>query len=81
MSGVAAVAVPRCHLRGPMPIDDREYKRILETLDRITAIDELAAYRGELRIRHRGDPRLSRIEQVIDLRMHAILNDAGGRGY
>ena len=62
-----------------MAIDDVEYRRILMTLDRITAIDELAAYRGELRVRHRGDPRLTRVEKVIDLRMHEILDHARDR--
>jgi hypothetical protein len=57
-----------------MLITEQEYRRILDTIDRLTAIDELAAYRAELRQRHAGDARLGRITQVIDLRMHDLLD-------
>jgi len=49
-----------------MRINDAEYRRILDTIDRLTAIDELAAYRAELRLRFAEDPKLDRIERVID---------------
>lgn len=49
-----------------MRIDEQENQRVLETIAKLTAIDELAAYGSDLRTRFTGDARLERIERVID---------------
>jgi hypothetical protein len=57
-----------------MRIDEQEYQRILETIDRMTAIDELAAYRRWLRTQYRGEAKLERIERLIDGKAHDLLS-------
>jgi hypothetical protein len=51
-------------LNVPMRINDAEYRRIFDTIDQLTAIDELAVYRAELRLRFAEDPKLERLEKV-----------------
>ena len=46
-----------------MRIDEQEHQRVLETIAKLTAIDELAAYGSYLRTRFTGDARLERIEK------------------
>jgi hypothetical protein len=53
-----------------MRIDEQEYKRILMTIDRMTAIDELAAYRSWLRVQYRG---VERLDLVIDGKANDLL--------
>ena len=57
-----------------MPINEREYQRILDAVDRVNAVDQLAAYRAALRRMHRDDPRLAEIEETIDVRAHDLRN-------
>jgi hypothetical protein len=62
-----------------MPIGEQEYRRILDTIDKLTAIDELAAYRSYLRTRYPGDAHLERLEKVIDGKAHDLLSSLGDR--
>ena len=52
-----------------------EYRAWLQVIDRQTAIDELAALRASLRVTYGRDPKLERLERMIDGRMHEILDD------
>jgi len=56
-----------------MRIDEQEYRRILKTIDRMAAVDELTAYRSWLRTRYVGEPRLERLERVIDGKANDLL--------
>ena len=58
-----------------MPMSDAEYRAWLQVIDRQTAIDELAALRSSLRVTYGSDPKLKRLERMIDGRMHELLDD------
>lgn len=55
------------------PITEMEYRRIRQTIRRLTAIDELAAFRAEIRVRYHDDPKLARVERRINFRANQIL--------
>lgn len=53
-------------------MQEQEYQHILNTIDRLTSVSDLAAYRLEIRQHHRDDPRLGQIEQVMNLRVYHL---------
>lgn len=53
---------------------DQQFRSISHVIHGLTAIDELAAYRAWLRANFYDDPKLPRLEKLIDLRANELLD-------
>jgi len=60
-----------------MLLPKERYQLLLDAIDLATAIDELAAFRKEIRHVYAGDDRTRHLDQLIDVKAGILMEEVG----